>query len=93
VGLAHPEALGNGCHTRGGSTPPRARLRHPRDDPRRFKTDSRNERSQAAIQAIGAEREGTFCNHRILRGGYIRHSIFYSITVQGLVVRAFKDRY
>jgi RimJ/RimL family protein N-acetyltransferase len=44
-----------------------------------FKTDSRNTRSQRAIEALGAQREGVFRNHRILRDGYVRHSIYYSV--------------
>jgi RimJ/RimL family protein N-acetyltransferase len=44
-----------------------------------FKTDSRNERSQRAIEALGATREGMFRNHRILRDGYIRDSVYYSV--------------
>jgi N-acetyltransferase len=44
-----------------------------------FKTDSRNERSQKAIERIGAVREGVFRNHMILEGGIYRHSVFYSI--------------
>jgi len=44
-----------------------------------IKTDSRNERSQRAIERIGAKWEGTLRNHMILPDGYIRHSVFYSI--------------
>jgi RimJ/RimL family protein N-acetyltransferase len=44
-----------------------------------FKTDSRNERSQRAIEGLGARREGVFRNHRILRDGHFRHSIYYSV--------------
>ena len=44
-----------------------------------IKTDSRNERSQRAIERIGAKREGVLRNHMILPDGYIRHSVFYSI--------------
>jgi len=44
-----------------------------------LKTDSRNERSQRAIERIGAKREGTLRNHMILPNGYFRHSIYYSI--------------
>jgi RimJ/RimL family protein N-acetyltransferase len=44
-----------------------------------LKTDSRNERSQRAIERIGAVREGVLRNHMILPDGYIRHSVFYSI--------------
>ncbi|HET6845557.1 MAG TPA: GNAT family protein [Anaerolineales bacterium] len=44
-----------------------------------FKTDLRNERSQRAIERIGAVREGVLRNHMILPGGTIRHSVYYSI--------------
>ena len=44
-----------------------------------FKTDQRNERSQRALERIGAVWEGTLRNHMILPDGTIRHSIYYSI--------------
>lgn len=44
-----------------------------------LKTDLRNERSQRAIERLGAVREGVLRNHMILPDGYIRHSVFYSI--------------
>ena len=44
-----------------------------------FKTDSRNERSQRAIERIGAVREGVLRNHMILPDGTVRHSVVYSI--------------
>ncbi len=44
-----------------------------------LKTDSRNIRSQRAIERIGAKLEGTLRNHRITRDGLNRHSVFYSI--------------
>lgn len=44
-----------------------------------LKTDSRNERSQRAIERIGAVKEGLLRNHMILPDGYRRHSVFYSI--------------
>ena len=44
-----------------------------------LKTDSRNERSQKAIERIGAVKEGVLRNHMILPDGYFRHSVFYSI--------------
>jgi RimJ/RimL family protein N-acetyltransferase len=44
-----------------------------------LKTDSRNERSQKAIERIGAKREGVLRNHMILPDGYFRHSVFYSV--------------
>jgi RimJ/RimL family protein N-acetyltransferase len=44
-----------------------------------LKTDLRNERSQKAIERIGAKKEGVLRNHMILPDGRIRHSVFYSI--------------
>ena len=44
-----------------------------------LKTDSRNVRSQKAIERIGGVKEGTLRNHMILPDGVIRHSVFYSI--------------
>lgn len=44
-----------------------------------IKTDSTNLRSQAAIERIGAVKEGVLRNHMILPDGRIRHSVFYSI--------------
>ncbi len=44
-----------------------------------LKTDQRNERSQKAIERIGAVREGVLRNHMILPDGRYRHSVFYSI--------------
>ena len=44
-----------------------------------FKTDLRNERSQKAIERIGAVKEGVLRNHMILLDGHYRHSVFYSI--------------
>jgi N-acetyltransferase len=44
-----------------------------------LKTDLRNERSQKAIERIGAVKEGTLRNHMILPDGRYRHSVFYSI--------------
>ena len=44
-----------------------------------LKTDSRNERSQKAIERIGAKKEGVLRNHMILPDGHIRHSVFYSV--------------
>jgi len=44
-----------------------------------FKTDSRNLRSQRAIERMGAIREGVLRNHMILPDGTIRHSVYYSI--------------
>ena len=44
-----------------------------------LKTDQRNERSQRAIERIGAVKEGVLRNHMILPDGRYRHSVFYSI--------------
>jgi N-acetyltransferase len=44
-----------------------------------LKTDLRNERSQRAIERIGAVKEGVLRNHMILPDGYLRHSVIYSI--------------
>ena len=44
-----------------------------------FKTDARNERSRGALAALGAQYEGTFRKHRVLPGGGVRDSAYYSI--------------
>lgn len=44
-----------------------------------FKTDSRNTRSQQALERIGAVREGVLRQHRILWDGFLRDSVYYSI--------------
>ena len=44
-----------------------------------LKTDLRNERSQRAIERLGAVKEGVLRNHMILPDGYFRHSVYYSI--------------
>jgi RimJ/RimL family protein N-acetyltransferase len=44
-----------------------------------FKTDSRNVRSQHAIERIGAKHEGILRNHMILPDGRFRDSVYYSI--------------
>lgn len=44
-----------------------------------LKTDLRNERSQKAIERIGAKKEGVLRNHMILPDGRIRNSVYYSI--------------
>lgn len=44
-----------------------------------LKTDERNVRSQRAIEALGAVREGVWRNHRILSTGVLRNSVFYSV--------------
>lgn len=45
-----------------------------------FKTDIRNERSQAAIARLGAQREGVLRQHRIRLDGTLRDSVVFSIT-------------
>ena len=47
-----------------------------------FKTDSLNEPSRTAIVRLGAQFEGIFRNHMITRFGRLRHSAYYSITVE-----------
>ncbi len=44
-----------------------------------LKTDLRNERSQKAMERIGAKREGILRNHMILPDGRYRDSVYYSI--------------
>ena len=44
-----------------------------------LKTDLRNERSQKAIERIGAVKEGILRNHMILPDGRYRDSVYYSI--------------
>ncbi len=44
-----------------------------------IKTDSRNIRSQKAIERIGAKKEGVLRNHMIMLDGRYRDSVFYSI--------------
>jgi RimJ/RimL family protein N-acetyltransferase len=44
-----------------------------------FKTDARNERSQRAIERIGATREGTLRQHMIVQGDYRRDSVYFSV--------------
>lgn len=45
-----------------------------------FKTDARNERSQNALERIGAVREGTLRQHMIVQDDYLRDSVYFSIT-------------
>ena len=44
-----------------------------------FKTDSRNEKSRAALLGIGATFEGIFRNHMVMPDGLLRHSAYYSV--------------
>lgn len=45
-----------------------------------LKTDARNLRSQRAIERIGGVREGVFRRHMLAQGGFVRDSVYYSIT-------------
>lgn len=45
-----------------------------------FKTDSRNERSRKAMEALPARFEGVLRNHMVVRGGERRDSAYYSVT-------------
>lgn len=47
-----------------------------------FKTDALNERANPALLGIGATFEGTFRNHMIMPGNRLRHSNYYSVTVE-----------
>ena len=47
-----------------------------------FKTDSRNDRSRAALLGIGATFEGIFRNHMVMPDGPLRHSAYYSVVVE-----------
>jgi RimJ/RimL family protein N-acetyltransferase len=44
-----------------------------------LKTDLRNERSQRAIERLGAIREGVLRKHMVLWDGFIRDTVYYSI--------------
>ncbi|PLW70068.1 GNAT family N-acetyltransferase [Pseudohalioglobus lutimaris] len=44
-----------------------------------FKTDARNLRSQAALERIGATREGVLRKHMIVQGGHERDSVYFSV--------------
>lgn len=44
-----------------------------------MKADARNMRSQHAMDALGATREGVWRNHRILSTGEYRDSVYYSV--------------
>ena len=58
-----------------------------------FKTDLRNERSQRAIERLGAVKEGVFRNHMVLLDGTIRHSVYYSIIdTEWPAVKAFLEK-
>ncbi len=44
-----------------------------------LKTDGRNERSQRAIERLGAMREGVLRRHMAVADGFIRDTVYYSI--------------
>jgi len=44
-----------------------------------FKTDARNQRSQRALQRIGASLEGVMRNHMIVQGDFVRDSVYFSV--------------
>lgn len=45
-----------------------------------LKTDARNERSQRAIERLGAVREGLLRQHIVCPDGFVRDTVLYSIT-------------
>ena len=47
-----------------------------------LKTDGRNLRSQAAIERLGAQREGTLRRHMRLADGFIRDTVYFSILAE-----------
>lgn len=44
-----------------------------------LKTDGRNQQSQAAISKLGAKLEGTLRKHMVMRDGFVRDTVMYSI--------------
>ena len=44
-----------------------------------FKTDARNQRSQTALEGLGAKREGTLRSHMLMPDGYRRDSVYFSV--------------
>jgi RimJ/RimL family protein N-acetyltransferase len=47
-----------------------------------IRTDLRNERSQRAIERVGGRREGILREERVVRGGYRRSTVVYSILAE-----------
>ncbi|MGH0036384.1 MAG: GNAT family N-acetyltransferase [Myxococcota bacterium] len=45
-----------------------------------LKTDARNLQSQAALEKLGAKREGTLRKHMVLADGHVRDTVMFSIT-------------
>ncbi|NOJ76869.1 GNAT family N-acetyltransferase [Myxococcus xanthus] len=44
-----------------------------------FKTDQHNARSRVAIERLGARFEGVLRHHKLVRGGVVRDSAYYSV--------------
>ena len=44
-----------------------------------YKTDARNQRSQVALERIGATREGVLRKHMIVQGNFARDSVYFSV--------------
>ncbi|MEK4049596.1 GNAT family N-acetyltransferase [Bacillus sp. FSL K6-2839] len=51
-----------------------------------LKTDSRNVRSQQAIERLGLVKEGVLRNHMVMPDGYLRDSVYYSVIDQEWVL-------
>ena len=47
-----------------------------------LRTDMRNLRSQRAMERFGAVKEGVFRRHMVMPDGYIRDTVYYSVTDQ-----------
>ncbi len=47
-----------------------------------LKTDARNQRSRAAILRIGASYEGRLRRHRLVRDGFVRDTVYYSVIAE-----------
>ncbi|GGY61024.1 GNAT family N-acetyltransferase [Marinobacter zhanjiangensis] len=45
-----------------------------------LKTDARNQRSQKAIERLGAQKEGVLRRHMVVQDGFVRDSVMYGIT-------------
>ena len=46
-----------------------------------LQTDERNEKSQRAIERLGAIKEGVLRKHKVYPNGYVRNSVLYSVTI------------
>lgn len=47
-----------------------------------FETDARNLRARTVLARIGARYEGTFRHHKIIRGGVVRDSAWFSVLAE-----------